>query len=236
MDGVRTHDKFYLKENYKNKPKEYYKFVAKNIQEDFSGGGVRSFVDIGCETGSFLHYIHSIFPEFKLTGVDVMKELLDEVNKPEDIGATTILTDISKVPCTIKDQFDIVTMMGVIGIFDDFEPIIDNLLSITREHGCIYIFGVFNPEKLDMIMRCRKSGEVNTNWEKGWNIFSIHSMTEYCQKKGKQMDISEFSMPFAIEKNKVDPLRSWTVDISGTLMVINGLQLIHHFYLIKIYV
>lgn len=34
MDGKRTHDKFYLNENYKANPKEYYKMVKNEMEED----------------------------------------------------------------------------------------------------------------------------------------------------------------------------------------------------------
>ena len=39
MKIERTHDKFYLNENYKSNPKEYYKMVKSEIDKDFDGGG-----------------------------------------------------------------------------------------------------------------------------------------------------------------------------------------------------
>lgn len=37
-----------------------------------------SLLDIGCETRSFLHYIRFCYQGVALTGMDVMKELLDK--------------------------------------------------------------------------------------------------------------------------------------------------------------
>ncbi len=233
-DGVRTHDKFYLKENYKTEPKEYYKLVKSEIEKNFHGllEG-RAILDVGCETGSFLHYLRESFPSASLTGLDVMQELLDEVNKPNDIGAVTINADISS-QLTISEKYDAVTMLGVLGIFDDYEKVIDNLVSLISDDGCVYIFSAFNPEDLDMIMRCRRSND-DGEWEKGWNVFSLETIRNYCEHKGWKHEIIEFHMPFAIEKRTSDPLRSWTVTLNGEMAVINGLQLLHNFYLFKIW-
>ena len=36
----RCHDYLYLKENYKDNPKEYFKLVKREIDSDFEAGGV----------------------------------------------------------------------------------------------------------------------------------------------------------------------------------------------------
>ena len=36
----RSHDYFYLNENYKDNPKEYFKLVKNEIDKDFPGGGI----------------------------------------------------------------------------------------------------------------------------------------------------------------------------------------------------
>lgn len=231
MDGVRTHDAIYLKENYKLNPKEYYKFIKAEIEKKFAGKSM-SILDVGCETGSFLHYLHKSFPNAKLTGMDVMQELLDEVNLP-DIGANTIKCDISNSACIPDKKYDVITMMGVLGIFDDYKVVLDNLMSMIKNNGIVYIFSCFNPENVDMLMRCRMSGDDGV-WEKGWNVFSLASLKKHCEANGWKFDIKDFHMPFRIKKNKNDILRSWTVDINGELSVINGLQLIHYFYLFSI--
>lgn len=235
MEGKRTHDAFYLKENYKSNPKEYFKLTAKNIEIDLSAKkGNFSIMDVGCETGSFLHYIHSCFPKAQLYGIDVMKELLDEVNKPVDIGIKAHLADISSTSFKSDMKYDAVTMLGVLGIFDDFEPVIDNLVEMTAEGGRTYIFGIFNPEKLDVVLRSRPAG-THDEWEKGWNVFAEESIAQYCDKKNLKHEFVEFNMPFAIERHEGDPLRSWTVDMGDRFMVVNGLQLIHNFRLLKIW-
>lgn len=236
MEGQRTHDRFYLKEDYKNSPKEYYKFVKSFIEQDSKMWGGEDFklLDVGCETGSFLHYIRKEFPQAKLAGMDVMQELLDEVNHPTSIDASVINGDISATLTIETGAWDAVTMLGVLSIFDDFKPVIKNLMSLITPKGCVYIFSVFNPETVDMIMRCRASRS-DGEWEKGWNIFSEDSVSCFIEREGWKHKFAEFHMPFDIPRHEDDPLRSWTVNMNGRLTVINGLQLIHNFRLLKIW-
>lgn len=81
-----------------------------------------------------------------------------------------------------------------------------------------------------MIMRCRPSNQTG-DWEKGWNAFSIQSVLTFCKSHGWEYEFIPFEMPFPISKHHKDPLRSWTMPFGEKLMVVNGLQLIHNFYL-----
>lgn len=244
MEIERTHDKFYLNENYKNNPKEYFKFVKKEMEKDFfrkQNGKIDSFkmLDVGCETGSFLTFIRHHFPETELWGMDIMPELLEELNTGQEAGTKPFhpfLGNIADETALPNETFDIISMLGVISIFDDFRPVIKNLISLLREGGRIYIFGIFNPEDLDVLIKSRHSCEEKDTWETGWNTFSVTSVRKYCEKIGCQCEFMPFELPIDIPKHVDDPLRSWTLDMKdGRKMIVNGLQLVHHFYLLKIW-
>lgn len=238
MKVERTHDQLYLNENYKEKPKEYFKFIANEISKDFRlNTPPQKMIDIGCETGSFLLFLRNIYQNAELIGIDILPELLERVNTERDIK--TVLGDISN-PDTYKDKMnelqdcDFVTMMGVHTIFDDFKPIIQNALKFLKKNGILYIFGIFNPENLDVIIRSKYSDR-ECNWERGWNLFSIYSLNKYCNEIGCSVEFIPFHIEIDIPKHDNDPLRSWTIDIrDGEKMVLNGLQLVHNFYLAKI--
>ncbi len=234
MQDVRTHDSFYLGENYKSEPKEYFKLIGNVIESafDFSDGSGR-LIDVGCETGSFLWYMRERFPGLELHGIDVMQELLDQVNKPVDRGIIAHKADISNRDTIPKDSYDIVTLMGVLGIFDDYKIVIDNCMSMVKDGGFFCLFGAFNPEPYDVLMRCRLS-DSSGPWEKGWNIFAIDSIAGFCAEKGWRIEQYPFEMPFDIPRHQDDPLRSWTMQCDGKRIVVNGLQLIHHFVLFLI--
>lgn len=233
----RSHDYFYLNENYKDNPKEYFKLVKNEIDKDFPGGGNFKMIDIGCETGSFLQFIRQTYMEAELVGFDIVPELLAKVDA--ELKIKTVLGDISNAE-SYKDKIgdlqncDFVTMLGVLSIFDDFKLIISNALSFIKEKGILYIFGIFNPENLDVIIRS-KNADKDCNWERGWNYFSIYSVEKYCQEIGCDVEFIPFHIGIDIAKHENDPLRSWTIDLaSGEKMIVNGLQLVHNFYLAKI--
>ncbi len=232
MDIQRTHDRFYLNENYKDNPKEYFKLVRREMINDLGYDSDAAFdlLDVGCETGSFLAYIKKCFPKADLWGMDVMPELLEKLQ-----DGHPILADISDESTLPDKKFDVITMLGVLSIFDDFRPVLTNLTKMLKVNGAIYIFSIFNPEDLDVLIKSRKSCENENVWETGWNTFSIRSVAEYCRELGYQQEFVPFSLSLDIPKHKDDPLRSWTVDLNdGKKMIVNGLQLVHNFYLVKL--
>ena len=52
--GVRTHDKFYLKEDRKHTPKEYFKFVVDKLPFSLNNKKV---LDVGCGDGTLMEYL-----------------------------------------------------------------------------------------------------------------------------------------------------------------------------------
>ncbi len=244
MNIERTHDKLYLKEDYKNNPKEYFKFVKREIEKDFLTGGKKEYcnfkmLDVGCETGSFLTFIRRRYPEADLWGMDIMPELLEQLNagqKNEEKPFHPLLANIADDATLPDEKFDLISMLGVISIFDDFRPVFTNLLRMLEENGRAYIFGIFNPENLDILIKSRPSGEKEDKWETGWNTFSIASIREYCKEMDVRCEFLPFELGIDIPKHADDPLRSWTLDMmDGKKLIVNGLQLVHHFYLLKIW-
>ena len=245
MEIERTHDKLYLKEDYKNNPKEYFKFVKNEIKKDFLGEGLRAgcdnfkLLDVGCETGSFLTFIRRHYPSAELWGMDIMPELLEKLNagqENEEKPFHPLLGNIADETTLPDENFDIISMLGVISIFDDFRPVLRNLKKMLSEDGRIYIFGIFNPENLDVLIKSRPSCMKEDKWETGWNTFSITSVYEYCKEIDVHCEFLPFELGIDISKHADDPLRSWTVNMKdGKKMIVNGLQLVHHFYLLKIW-
>ena len=241
MNSQRTHDKFYLNETYKSNPKEYYKLTRNEIEKDFnltSASKRISLLDIGCETGSFLYYLRTCYPNISLSGMDVLPELLARVNDGINKGGggeiQTFCCDISDKNTLPQKKFYIITMLGVITIFDDYKSVLNNVMSMLQDNGKMYLFSMFNPEDVDVLVRCRKSND-NGPWERGWNCFSLTSIKHYCEENNWNCEVIPFRMPFEIPRHPDDPLRSWTEETKDGLMIINGIQLRHNLYLLKIY-
>lgn len=228
----RSHDKLYLNENRKKTPKEYFKFINKFIDFSSLGDGTR-ILDIGCATGDFLWYINSLNPNLDLAGIDVDNELLQRA-KNEVPTIKTYNADISK-KVEIDREFDFIFMNGVHSIFEDFESWLGNVLDLMREGNAkAYIFGIFNPEDLDIVLRVRPSGE-SGDWESGWNCPSQKSIGLFLDANDRKYSFSEFQLDVDIEKTSTDPLRSWTQRMeNGENIVLHGSQLVHRFSLLQI--
>ncbi len=233
LNQERTHDKLYLYENRKETPKEYFKFIIDNAKNYIDNLSYPEILDIGCATGDFLYYFGKIYPDARKYGVDIMDELLSKAKNEVD-EAIFLKGNIEKGLDFIETRFDAIFMSGVHSIFDNFEIILDNTLSLLKEHGRVYIFGIFNPEPIDVMIRSRKSNYTEA-WETGWNLFSIETVKGYLYKRNLDFDFKEFNLDIELRKKNDDPLRTWTMKLdNGDKIVMNGLQLVHTFYLLEI--
>ena len=236
---VREHDALYLHENRKKHPKETFKFAAKVARPFLATRSKLSIADVGCATGDFLYYLHKSFPHATLVGVDVMPALIARA-KREVPGAQCVVGDIYTAKGLPKQKFDAVFLVGVHSIFDEIGPWMQNLLHLLKPGGRAYVFGMFNPEEVDMLVRVRyaglpagRTGEKNP-WQSGWNMLSERTVRDYLKKKGYSAKFYPFTIPIDLSKQK-DPLRSWTfTQEGGKRTIVNGTQILHHFSLLEI--
>jgi len=231
IETVRTHDKLYLSENRKRTPKEYFKFVLKEVNTDLIKNG--STLDVGCATGDFLWFLGETFPGAQLVGADIDQELIERA-KAEVPSARFICRNIAKD--NIEERFDIIFMLGVHSIFDDIKDWLDPMVKLlsAKKESTVCVFGMFNPEDIDVLVRSRASS-TDGPWETGWNIFSKKSVLDYCTEKKWACTFSDFNISIDIEKNLKDPLRSYTIPMQGDeRLIVNGLQIVHRFSLMKL--
>jgi SAM-dependent methyltransferase len=229
-NSKRTHDKLYLNEDRRNEPKEYFKFIAENINLNLNHLKV---IDICCATGDFLYYLNSLFPKATLYGADIDEELLLRAKNNVPEIKKCFQLDISEIENKIG-KFDAIFMLGVHSIFDDLNWL-DSIKKMLKDKDSrAYIFGIFNPDEIDVIIRGRKSNS-NEHWETGWNVFSKASVGSFMERHDLKYRFIDFNLNIDIEKNINDPLRTWTLDTGlEKKIVINGLCLIHHFSLLEV--
>lgn len=226
----RTHDKFYLTENRKNDPKEYFKFIAE-IAKPLLAVGTPKVIDIGCATGDFVYYLRNEFPNIQLTGMDIDEELLDRA-KQEVEGVTFIQGDITKD--VIEEKYDAIFLNGVHSIFDNFMWL-ENLVSLmSGSHARVFVFGLFNPENLDVLIKSRPAA-TEGKWETGWNLYSKKTVSSFLQEKGYHSHFYDFELKLDLDKKPDDPLRTWTERLEdGRRIIINGLQLVNTLSLLDV--
>jgi len=215
----RVHDSFYAKEDQFTNPKEYFKEAINLIKQNtdiFDENREGSFLDVGCAAGDFLRYFEANLDKksrINLYGIDIMDELLNEAKKRVP-NSTFKKIDIGYTKHNLENlynqKYDLITMLGVSSIFDDFIWL-DNLFTGIKDNGFILIYGIFNPYPYDVILRVKKSN--SDNWEPGWNVISKDSIISYAQNNKYEVKFIDFEPNISIKPNPNDGLRTWTLDL-----------------------
>jgi SAM-dependent methyltransferase len=229
-DGSRTHDSFYAqKSDGADNVKESFRFAADIISDFKTQSGLKKIklLDAGCAAGDFLSYVSSQSPKDQVTGLEILPELL-LAGKSKYPGLEFIQGSVLDEKVITPSSFEVITLMGVLGIFSDAEPVLRNLSSWIRPGGMVLIHGLFNPWDVDVFVSYRNR-EVHgtTHREVGWNIFSQTGIRETLFGLGaKNVKFYEFKIGVDIERNSVDPVRSWTEKLAdGSRQITNGLGL-----------
>jgi SAM-dependent methyltransferase len=236
---IRDHDKFYLNEDRKANPKEYFKFISSLVAPHLDRFPQPRILDIGCATGDFLYYLHSLYPKAVLHGMDVMPSLLERaaVEVPSSTFSEGNICDASDIPLR---QFDAVFMNGVHSIFDELRPWLENLVKLVdgTSGGCGYVFGIFNPEPFDVLVKARSADEPEDGpWQAGWNCFSTKSVGKILDSIGvSSYQFHRWSIGIDVPRHADDCLRSWSFQyLDGNRGIVNGTQVMHHFMLLEIH-
>lgn len=225
----RTHDKFYLNENRKENPKEYFKFISA-IARDVVVRPSAEIAEVGCATGDFAYYLRTVYPSIRLSAFDIDEELLERARQ-EVSGVTFDLINIAQQ--SLNKRYDAVFMNGVHSIFDDLGWL-DNLLASVKPGGSLFVFGLFNPEDLDVMIKSRASCTSGA-WETGWNVFSRKTVANAVTAAGGQVQFHDFKIEIDLPKVSQDPLRSWTEQLAtGERLIRNGLQLVNTLSLMEV--
>lgn len=226
-DGVRIADEaIYLNRPRSDEPKEIFKLLLNQIGGD-APSRCGKLLDVGCAAGEFIEHVVKWFPFLDVTGIDVVPTLLDRARKTVPVAsfqAASILDD----KWFSFHSFDIITCTGVIGIFDDIERTLGNLLRVLNPGGSLYVLSNFNDHPVDVVLRYRRSEAVDTPWETGWNVFSKRTIERICKAHGPSLSWAwiPFQMPFSIPESG-DPLRTWTVSHGDNpFQLVNGFGLL----------
>lgn len=128
---------------------------------------------------------------------------------------------------SVNSKFDIITMLGVLCIFDDYNLVLRNVLSWLNPGGRLILHNTINDFDIDVFVKYKHSSvENDKELESGWNIISRKSLELVCNKYGARLTSCT---PFEINvdlKPTLDPMRSWTeMDNLGFRQIYNALNI-----------
>ncbi len=216
-------DEIYLNEDRFDDPKEAHIRIANIIKDLSELKGSESVVDCGCATGELLNTIKNRVAGIQINGFDVSKRMVEKGNKRLNTNRLFVQDlNIEFKEWDNKEKHEYVTCSGVLCIFDDYKKILDNLLSLTKRGGYIIIHGSFNPYGIDVIMRYRR--DIEQSWEGGWNIFSKLTIEKCLQKheRVKSFAWNDYELDINIDERAEDPMRTWTANLNGEKILVNG--------------
>jgi trans-aconitate methyltransferase len=213
--------------------KPYFAPVTEFLTPFFDRHPESSVLDIGCSLGGFLAALHGRWPRLTCTGVDVQESVIEQSRKlnPELSFETANVLE----PDSLPGLYDVVTMLGVHSLFDEPLVWLDGAVRACAPGGRIIVFGLFNPENVDVLTRVRWT-ETSQGWQTGWNVWSRHTVDTELLSRGLDWTWTwtEVLPAYEVDRWSEDPLHTWTAEVEGVRCLINGTQIVHRQAILEI--
>ena len=128
----RVHDNIYLKENNFEKPKQIHKFICKLVKKKTKKNFNGSIVDFGSGNGELIFNLKKFFPNSKLSGVEINKNLVQMSKKKlKKYNFKIISGSVLNKKVINANISDISISCGVLPIFDNYKLFLNNLIHFT---------------------------------------------------------------------------------------------------------
>jgi SAM-dependent methyltransferase len=194
----------------------------------------KSVLDVGCATGDLLAFLNSRQPTATLTGLDLEPTLIAAARKRPELQSAELVTGDALT--SLVGKFDLVTCFGMLGVFDEFEALLENLVANTAKGGRLYIQALLNPDDIDVRIAYRDNLNAK-DWMRGFNIFSRERVRDWCNESGLTVQFYEFQMTSDLPRRPHLPHRAYTMDLEdGSRRTSNGLCLLLPETLMEIHV
>jgi SAM-dependent methyltransferase len=201
----RMHDEFYLDENNSTVKQSFVEVADEIARESFE-----TIADIGCATGAFPSYLKARFPHQEIIGIEFLDSL--RLKAESDFPLLDFRYGNVLDKTSVTQTLDVITMLGVLCIFDDYKSVIENVLSWLNPGGRLILHNMVSEFEVDVVIKYKKSSldPSLSDLESGWNIISEKSLSLVAtQNNAKIISSRPFSLKVDLQKND-DVMRSWT--------------------------
>lgn len=236
LSNYKINDENYLGQAVYGPPKEYFKKSLSHIKDHSKKSDKPiSLVEVGCASGAFIHYIQSQLDLKQCCGIDISDQLIKQA-KDNVVGAEFLVGSITNTDDLKLGEFDITVCLGTLCIFEDLEPLLKNLINLTKKNGKLIIFDFFNEDGIDVRMSFKiAKNEATSGWRTALNNHSMYSYEKLLEKinPGCTINWHDFKMPFSIKKTD-DPMRTWTIktEENENQVIVGTGQLLHQKFLV----
>ena len=90
-----------------------------------------------------------------------------------------------------------------------------------KKNSILFLLSGFNEYDFDIILAYKDLNSKITNYQSGWNTWSIKTIKKYF--KEKKIVKHPFEIKFDVKQNKKDLIRSWTIKINKRRHFTNAL-------------
>lgn len=202
-------------ENRFNAPKKTFKISYSFIKKKFKNKKLK-LLDVGSADCGFANYLNKKEKNFNITNLEYDKKLVN-FSKKIFPDYKILQGDINKCKKLKDSFFEVVTCLGVLSIFDDFRPSINEMIRVCKPKGIIIINNMWNTYPIDLNIKIRRSIPIKKdnfkNWESGWNMLSISTISNYLKsyKSVKKFKFYNWYMDIDIKKDNKNLMRAWTI-------------------------
>lgn len=203
------------KENRYETPKWVFKMILAMLDERFGTKASPALLDVGTAEAALPHYLLKNRPAYRATGVEFDPVLVDLANKNVP-KCRTVQGDANDLSAFKDGAFDAVTCVGVLSIFDDYRPAMDEMLRVGAPGGQLLVQNFWNAYPVDLIIKTRHATpgpqKKFDGWEAGWNMLSIATMSAYLDHHPKvaSYDFHKVVLPYDLPARPENVLRTWT--------------------------
>ena len=217
----RTHDEFYLNEDNSTVKQSFVELADEISRESFE-----TIADVGCATGAFPSYLKARFPNQEIVGIEYLDSL--RLKAQNDFPLLDFMYGNVLDKTSVTQTFDVITMLGVLCIFDDYKSVIENVLGWLNPGGRLILHNMVSEFDVDVVIKYKESS-LDSNLaglESGWNIVSEKSLSLVASKNHAEIITSKpFNLKVDLQKND-DVMRSWTEgNAKGDKEIYNALHI-----------
>jgi SAM-dependent methyltransferase len=224
---IRALDQRYLDRLPAQSYRHYFDFVISHAESVFRDRPRAAILDIGCANGAFLHFVMSRQPDAVCEGIDALPELIRMAGAHVP-GAHFATGDIRYKETLPSKRYTIVTMLTLHSHFDEVDSWLENVLDLVEPGGVALLYGPFNPNPVDVVVRLRLQNDDDNTLLPGWNMLARQSFEKRLLPRNVAFAFHDYVPP---ELPPVDdPLRT----LDGQPILTNGAGLLLSFALLQI--
>jgi len=204
----------YLEDRYSS-PKWVFRMALSMLNKHFGAVTDLSLLDVGTAEAALPNYLLKHCPTWSISGVEYDPMLVELANRNVP-GCQTVRGDANDLSQFNDRKFQAVLCIGVISIFDDYRPAMNEMLRVVANGGLVLVQNFWNAFPVDLIIKTRhaRSGPQDSfgDWEAGWNMLSIATMSAFLEHHPRvaSFDFNKVVLPYDLASRSENVMRSWT--------------------------